>query len=319
MLGHFGMVYKLTGNAYDTLMQVPLMIRWPQGIPAGQVDDGLVSNVDLLPTLLELAGVPTPEVDGQSLAAAVRGEPQPRREAVTTDIMGTGFMLRRGPWKYALHASACDTDAPRDLDELYNLHDDPYETRNLADDPAQAERVAAMREEILAWLREAEHPYADLVAERAAMEPPRPQGLYPELLAFQDMGGGRFWLRYRWVRTGGLPDLAEATDYATVTRRGAYHRITTLWEDAGEPLPDAESWALGPAEQRVMEGWVEPDVTPGMAELNLGLRIPGRTVRLATGYEDVMSWAHLQIRREDGVLRLDATLMDHRRDAREAP
>jgi len=310
MLGHFGMVYKLTGNAYDTLMQVPLMIRWPKGIPAGQVDDGLVSNVDLLPTLLELARVPVPSgVDGQSLAATVQGKVQPRREAIITDIMGTGFMLRRGQWKYALHASASDTETPRDLDELYNLDDDPYETHNLADDPAQAERVASMREEILTWLRETGHPYAELVAQRAAMEAPRAEGLYPELLAFQDMGGGRFWLRYRWVRTSDLPDLTGAEDHATLTRRGPYGRITTLWETTGPSLPQAEGWELGPAEERVVEGRVAPDVPSGMAELNLGLRIPGRSVLLASGYKDVMPWARLDITRRDGGIRLKARVM----------
>ena len=57
----------------------------------------------------------------------------------------------------------------RDLDELYNLADDPHEEHNLAyRDRAQA---ASMRDRILSWLEETGHPYVNTIREQAFREP----------------------------------------------------------------------------------------------------------------------------------------------------
>ena len=57
-------------------------------------------------------------------------------------------MLRTGPWKYIYTL----VDGHTVEHELYHLESDPDELYNLAHDPAQAERMAAYREEILRWL-----------------------------------------------------------------------------------------------------------------------------------------------------------------------
>ena len=56
---------------YEGGARVPLMVRWPDSIKAGGTSDAIINNIDLYPTLLELAGVPLPEnhvVDGLSFA-----------------------------------------------------------------------------------------------------------------------------------------------------------------------------------------------------------------------------------------------------------
>lgn len=64
---------RAKGTLYDPGIQVPLLARWPGRIPAGQRCDGMTSNVDVMPTLLEIAGSPaSPRIQGESFAALLR-------------------------------------------------------------------------------------------------------------------------------------------------------------------------------------------------------------------------------------------------------
>ena len=169
MVGQFGMVYKLTYCGYDTLMKVPCLVRWPGQIEAGSVNTSLNSSVDVMPTLLDLAGVDIPEgVDGESIGGILRGERDVAREEIFTDLMSRGVMLRQGSWKFVLNWKPLGGDV-RDLDELYNLADDPYEEHNLA--YRDRVRAASMRDRILSWLEETGHPYVNTIREQAFREP----------------------------------------------------------------------------------------------------------------------------------------------------
>ncbi len=168
MVGQFGMVYKLTYCGYDTLMKVPCLVRWPGRIEAGSVNTSLNSSVDVMPTLLDLAGVDIPDgVDGESIGGIMRGERDVAREEIFTDLMNRGVMLRQGTWKFVLNWKP--SDGERDLDELYNLADDPLEEHNLA--YRDRVRAASMRDRILSWLEETGHPYVNTIREQALREP----------------------------------------------------------------------------------------------------------------------------------------------------
>jgi N-sulfoglucosamine sulfohydrolase len=67
--------------------RTPWMVRWPGVTRAGAVDDRhLISGVDLLPTLLDIVGLPHPAgMDGRSFAPVLRGESQPGRDYVVTE------------------------------------------------------------------------------------------------------------------------------------------------------------------------------------------------------------------------------------------
>ena len=121
----------------------------------------MVSNIDVLPTVLELAGLRSPpDIDGRSFLPAV-GDPQSlHRAMVYTDIMNKGAMVRSERWKYGFHWEYDDAD------ELYDMDADPHEEHNLARDPACAERVTEMRGHIVKWLRETGHPYAEPISQR---------------------------------------------------------------------------------------------------------------------------------------------------------
>ncbi|HSD29217.1 MAG TPA: sulfatase-like hydrolase/transferase, partial [Vicinamibacteria bacterium] len=153
---------------YESTLAVPLLMRGP-GIPGGTRVTTTVRSVDLLPTVLELLGTPAPPGragSGRSVAAAFRGGPAPGDEATyaesLTPLLHFGWSdlraLRDGRFKYVL--------APRP--ELYDLREDPKETRNLvSESPAKAE---ALRAELARRL-EAERSSARAPASAGAVPP----------------------------------------------------------------------------------------------------------------------------------------------------
>ena len=136
---------------YETTLAVPLILRGP-GIVAGGTIAANVGLVDVLPTALDLLGVPLPrgfQPSGNSLAAALRGgqgptNASPQYAESLVPLLHFGWsdlrVLRRGSWKYVL--------APRP--ELYDLASDPHERRNVVDNqPAQAAALRATLTKLL--------------------------------------------------------------------------------------------------------------------------------------------------------------------------
>lgn len=143
MLGERGLWYKMSW--FDPSARLPLLVHAPFLFGARRVAQA-VSLVDLLPTLVELAGgtldgsVP---VDGRSLLPHLRGTGG-HDEAVGV-YLGEGavaplFMIRRGRWKFV--ASLPDPD------QLFDLEADPHERHNLAGHPDHADLVQAFRAEL---------------------------------------------------------------------------------------------------------------------------------------------------------------------------
>jgi len=135
---------------YEETTRVALMARGPGVAGGGQVLSGpLVSLLDLFPTLCDYAGIAPPGgLWGQSLAPWLRGErddaSSPHDYVVSewhSEWMKTtepGRMLRTDRYKYTRYREG-------DGEELYDLHDDPGETVNLADDPGHGETLEAHR------------------------------------------------------------------------------------------------------------------------------------------------------------------------------
>ena len=70
-------------SLFDEVVRVPLVVSWPGGLPSGRVVEDQVRLVDLMPTLLALAGVEGPPVDGRDVAPLLRGE---RMEPVSAQL-----------------------------------------------------------------------------------------------------------------------------------------------------------------------------------------------------------------------------------------
>lgn len=122
---------------------VPLIVRWPRGIKhPGRVVDEFVTLADIAPTLLELAGTVSPQkLSGRSLLPFLRGEGVcDWRDAVFTqsngnEIYGIQRSVMTRDWKFVYNTF--------DYDELYDLRNDPGETRNLA---REAQHQGVIRE-----------------------------------------------------------------------------------------------------------------------------------------------------------------------------
>ncbi|TPM19340.1 choline-sulfatase [Mesorhizobium sp. B2-3-6] len=145
MLGERGLWFKM--SFFEGSARVPLMIAG-RGVAAGLIE-APVSNLDVTPTLCDLAGIDidavSPWTDGQSLLPLIDGE---RRSApVLMEYAAEGsyaplVAIREGRYKF-VH---CELDAP----QLFDLQSDPLERENLAADPANEPLVAAFMDKVRA-------------------------------------------------------------------------------------------------------------------------------------------------------------------------
>ncbi len=108
-------------NLYDSGTRIPLIVAWPGHIAAGKRADAMVSWVDLLPTLLDIAGAKaSDDIDGRSFADVLVGKANAHREQIFTTHTGDGNRnifpirsIRRDDWKL-----------------IFNLRPDAYHTNH---------------------------------------------------------------------------------------------------------------------------------------------------------------------------------------------
>lgn len=168
MAGGHGMFWKGTSAFYDEVVRIPLLISYPKVVKP-RVSNLPVSSVDLMPTLLDLAGEKRPAgVQGQSIAPylldenhtaglrrftfceRVRANPEHTRHIAP----GTpaSFMVRGEGWKYIRYSDGGEY--------LYQLAKDPGETTNLASESSHSGERDALRREMQDWLSATGYPEA---------------------------------------------------------------------------------------------------------------------------------------------------------------
>lgn len=151
MLGSQGQPRKQ--RPWDESIRVPFVMRWPGHCPAGHQTPALLNAMDIMPTLLELVGLPVGQtVEGSSFAASALGaqfcgpssafihntcpfgEPLPEWRGVRT-VRYTYVETRQGPWL------------------LYDNEADPYQLSNLVDRAGWAHVRRDLAEELRCWLQ----------------------------------------------------------------------------------------------------------------------------------------------------------------------
>jgi arylsulfatase A-like enzyme len=134
-IGSHGLMGKQ--NLYEPSMGVPLIFAGP-GIPAGKETGAFAYHFDIMPTVLDLVGAAVPtDIDGKSLAGVIRGRSEGVRDTIFLAYKDIQRAVRKGPWKLLRYPKV-------DKTQLFNLADDPHETKDLSGDPAQAGRVKEM-------------------------------------------------------------------------------------------------------------------------------------------------------------------------------
>jgi arylsulfatase A-like enzyme len=150
-------VYHMHGaTLYDEIVNVPLILSAPGRLEPMVVTEQ-VRSVDLMPTLLELAGVPAREIDGESLLR-VDGD---RPAVIAGTDMGalTKLAVRKPPWKLILHVESGE-------EEAYDLRADPRELDSRPADAPPELREIVFRELESAERRELTEEEAATVAKR---------------------------------------------------------------------------------------------------------------------------------------------------------
>jgi choline-sulfatase len=173
MLGHHGRFEKHC--LYEPAVRIPMIVRWPGNIPAGRRVDELVEMIDVPPTIASLMRLPAPAGwQGLDLEPLVRGQSGARghdevfseyldneeamvRTARYKLIVGTGRRLRQDGYQTV-------RPLPGPYQRLFDLVDDPDETRDLADDP----QLRAVKDDLLHRM------YRRLTTTRQGLEPVPP-------------------------------------------------------------------------------------------------------------------------------------------------
>jgi arylsulfatase A-like enzyme len=153
-------------NLYEHSMRVPCILRGPGVRPSGRVD-ALTYTPDLYPTLCQLAQVPVPPTVETSslvplLAGGTRGTGQVR-ESVCGVYKDVQRMVCDGRWKLIRYYRSQERPGVGvDRVQLFDLDADPWETRDLAGDPDQADRLRRLASTLSDWQRQAADPMAGI-------------------------------------------------------------------------------------------------------------------------------------------------------------
>jgi len=149
-LGEHGFYDKR--DAFEESIRVPMLAYAPGLIAPDTTVTQMVQNIDIAPTVLELAGVQPPDgvMDGRSFLPLLRGQSVSWRDSILYEYYWewnfpatpTVFALRTERYKYIFYQGVWDHDG------FYDLQTDPHERHNLIRVPAYQERIAAMKKQL---------------------------------------------------------------------------------------------------------------------------------------------------------------------------
>ncbi|MGB2717450.1 MAG: sulfatase [Vicinamibacterales bacterium] len=177
MFGEQGLIDKRA--AYEASMRIPFLLQCPDLFKGATVLTQMVANIDVAPTLLDVAGVkPSSTMDGRSLLALARNPPPSWRDALLYEYYWernfpqtpTQHALRTDRYKYIRYHGLWDSD------ELYDLAQDPHETRNLARRTEHATTVRDLNTRLFETLAKTNGLYIPLYPDRGGVNSSRRQG-----------------------------------------------------------------------------------------------------------------------------------------------
>ncbi len=139
--------------AYEESIRVPFAMRYPEKLKPGSRINGMVANIDIGPTILELAGAKTPKtMQGESFVPVMEGKADGRTDPFFYEYfqekyapsMPTMLSIRIPGWKY-IHFPYEDASIGN-FDELYRLDKDPREVKNIVHSPEAAAQLKKMKQ-----------------------------------------------------------------------------------------------------------------------------------------------------------------------------
>jgi N-acetylglucosamine-6-sulfatase len=153
--GEHGLIDKRT--AYEASIKVPLLMWRPGQKSENRAVEETVANIDIAPTILDFAGIPTPgNMDGRSFKQLIYGEKVDWRK----ELLYEYYWERNYPYTPTTHALLTDRykfiryQGIWDLDEFYDMQEDPNETRNLIQDELYQALIEKHRKRMFELLEE---------------------------------------------------------------------------------------------------------------------------------------------------------------------
>ena len=144
-VGQHGLMGKQ--NCYEHSVRVPLIFAGP-GVPKGRRSDAYAYLLDIFPTLCELTGTPRPaSVEGHSLVEAMHDPAATVRDSLYFAYVSSQRAVKNRTHKLIEYAAR---DSGRQT-QLFDLHNDPWETRNLVGTPGADTIVADLRDELFRY------------------------------------------------------------------------------------------------------------------------------------------------------------------------
>lgn len=165
---------------YDATIRSPMILAMPSRFPQGKVNETPVGGVDLVPTFFSVAGIDLPwEMHGRDLTPLLE-KPETKWDrsllmvhtgkyyGSDTDVIPTDPKILTDtagvPWYASIHDGRYKyirTFVEGEIEELYDLENDPEELTNLAQEKSQADRVSKMRADTIAELKRTDAGFAD--------------------------------------------------------------------------------------------------------------------------------------------------------------
>jgi choline-sulfatase len=131
---------------YDEAMKIPFILSCPDRFQSDVMDKThLVSQIDVMPTLCDFAGIATPDkTTGSSLRPLLEGKPVEWRASLMAETQIIGRILRTADYKYVHYQ-----DDP--IEQLFDMKNDPWEMTNLYEDAAYASVLEDHRKLLAEW------------------------------------------------------------------------------------------------------------------------------------------------------------------------
>ncbi len=168
IFGEHGLIDKRC--AYEESVRIPMLMRYPKSLNPGTTVEKIVANIDVAPTLLEVAGIAAPKaMDGRSFWPLAKGEGIPDWRNY---LLYEYYWERNYPQTPTTHAVIGETHkyiryhGVWDQDELYNTKADPRERKNLFNDSAHQSRIQEMNAALFTLLEESSGQNMPLLPDR---------------------------------------------------------------------------------------------------------------------------------------------------------
>jgi N-acetylglucosamine-6-sulfatase len=155
LLGEHGLIDKR--NMYEESMKVPLLVYAPGIIEGGKAIEQIIQNIDIAPTILDMAGIKKPvQMQGESFYPLLKGQNIAWRNKAFYEYYWeyafpqtpTTFGIREGDYKFIFYPGIWD------INEFFDLKNDPQEKKNLIRSTAYQSIIKKMRDEMYDWLEQ---------------------------------------------------------------------------------------------------------------------------------------------------------------------